>query len=141
MFGHRWLREADYDAITAATRAIQHQNHELHVTIEVLHERLIVGEGDRRSAMTMRDSLITRVNQLETEAATLRHKLTGLPQIAPRIEKGLGVSGSQIGAGVDLFEDVGDDKAKDLREANLLHDAEEILPFPSAAAVTDAPTR
>lgn len=137
MFGHRWLRETDYDNLISWNRTLIGQANELLHEKTLLLERLIDAEAAKRSAMSMRDTIVTRVNQLEEESAMLRHKLTGLPQLAPKIERGSPLRASEIGAGVDLFEDVGDDKAKDLREAGLLHEERAALPFPSAAALTE----
>lgn len=136
MFGHRWLREEDYEAMRGMIERAVAAAEQFRDRTDALRERLIDAEASKRSAMTMRDGLVTRVNQLEEESAMLRHKLTGLPQIAPKIERGTGLRASEIGAGVDLFEDVGDSGARDLQERGMLHETE-ALPVPSAETLTE----
>lgn len=138
MFGRRVLREDAYQRLLTekddAIRAIGVAWQE----ISSLKDRMIATEGQRVSALTMRDLLVTRVNVLEEECAVYRNKLTGLPQIAPKIERGAPIPGN-LGAQVDLFEDVGDDKAHELRDAGLLHEEPGQtgdLPFPSARSMT-----
>ena len=136
MFKRRIIRDDDYARLLSDIEGFKTLISAQRAEIDALRERLIDAEASKRSAQTMRDGLVTRVNQLETESASLRHKLTGLPTIAPQIERGNPLRASEIGAGVDLFEDVGDDKAKQLREAGLLHDPVDPLPFPRAADMT-----
>lgn len=136
MLKRRIIRESDYDGLIDQIRLDQAKIDALHETIGAMQERLIEAEASKRSAMTMRDVLVTRVNQLEEESATLRHKLTGLPQIAPKIERGSPLRSSEIGAGVDLFEDVGDDKARQLHDQGLLHEEAPIEPLAGAAELT-----
>ena len=93
------------------------------------HERL-------RSAKTLYEALLSRLNQLELENAQYRNKLTGLPAIAPQLAKGQPLEGSAIGAGVDLFEDIGDARALSLRDRGILHDDVPIPDPPAAAALT-----
>ena len=64
------------------------------------------------AAQGMRDLLIERKNTLELENAQFRSKLTGFPTSAPQIATGnaLGIQG----LGPDLFDDVGDEKAREL---------------------------
>ena len=61
---------------------------------------------------------------------------TGLPAIAPQLAKGQPLEGSAIGAGVDLFEDIGDARALSLRDRGILHDDVPIPDPPAAAALT-----
>jgi hypothetical protein len=136
MLGFTLVRTLDYDRLvrekTVAEAIIADERREN----TALRERLIGFEGQRASACTMRDMLVTRVNVLEEECAVLKHKLTGLPQIAAKIEKGSPIASSAMGAQVDLFEDVGDEKAQDLKDRGLLH-ADDAPPlFPSAADLT-----
>lgn len=134
MFGYRLLRERDYDRLQ--TQLVEERTRNLD-----LQASLLQSAREAASAQTHRDQLVTRVNVLEAESAQLRHKLTGLPTIAPQIEKGRPLRASEIGAGVDLFEDVGDEKARELRDAGLLHDDLAPMPeFPSAEAMSASAT-
>lgn len=133
MFGYRLLRERDFDRLQQ--ELVETRTRELHLQADLL-------ESTRKesAAQTRGDMLITRVNVLEQEYAALRNKLTGLPAIAPSIEKGQPLRASEIGANVDLFEDVGDEKARELGEAGLLHDTSPTVEFPSAAQLSAAAT-
>lgn len=136
MFGHRWLREDEHQRLLGIIDAQEGALGDLHFKNYELMERLIAAEGTMRAAQAMRDVMVTRLNQLEEESAMLRHKLTGLPQIAPKIERGLPLRASEIGAGVDLFEDVGDEKAHELQQSGLLHETGETPAFPTAENLT-----
>lgn len=136
MFGFRIVRQADLDREREDRQALQTEIHGLNATIIALHERLTTNAADTASAKTMRDMLVTRINVLEEECAVLKHKLTGLPQIAPKIEKGSALTATPLGAQVDLFEDVGDLKASELRDKGLLHEDEPPPLFPGAADLT-----
>lgn len=136
MFGFKWVRADDYERVIAEKNAASETIAAERRENAALRERLIDAEGQRASACTMRDMLVTRINVLEEENATMRHKITGLPTIAPKIEKGSPLNQSAMGAQVDLFEDVGDDKARDLAERGLLHRDEEPPLYPGAADLT-----
>lgn len=131
MFGYRLLREADFDRLQA--ELVERRTRELNLQADLLKSA-----RECSAAQTRGDMLITRVNVLEQEYAALRNKLTGLPAIAPSIEKGQPLRASEIGANVDLFEDVGDEKARELAEAGLLHDPGPTVEFPSAADLSAA---
>lgn len=133
MFGYRLCRERDFDQLQADLVATR--TRELNLQAELLKSA-----RECSAAQTRGDFLITRVNVLEQEYAQLRNKLTGLPAIAPTIEKGQPLRASEIGANVDLFEDVGDEKARELGEAGLLHDTSPVVNFPSAADLSAAAT-
>lgn len=133
MFGLRIVREDDLMFARAEKVGLDNEIRTLHDKIEALHVRLTKDAAQTASACTMRDMLVTRVNCLEEECAVLKHKLTGLPQIAPKIEKGSALASSAMGAQVDLFEDVGDEKARELQDKGLLH-ADEAPPLMSGAA-------
>lgn len=138
----RVLREDEYQRLLAAVTHEREASAALLSVGDVLRERLIEAARALGSAQTMRDLLITRVNVLEQEVATLRQRATGIPQIAPQIERGAALDASAAGAGLDLFEDVGDAKARDLRVRGLMHeeaprdDDSDAIAWPSAADLT-----
>lgn len=138
----RLLREDEYQRLLAMIATCQEEIAALISVGDVLRERLIEAAGDLGAARTMRDMLITRVNVLETEVATLRQKQTGIPQIAPQIERGAALDASAAGAGLDLFADVGDERALELRDRGLIHedrprnDESDDVAWPSAAELT-----
>lgn len=129
MFGYRLLRETDFDALLADLRAAR-------AAADALQAQLLVITGERSSAKTMYEGLIPRINQLEMENAQFRNKVTGLPAVAPQLARGNPLEGSAIGAGVDLFEDVGDTRARDMRDKGLLSGDDEPEALPTAAAMS-----
>lgn len=133
MFGYRLLRERDFDRLQE--ELVERRTRELSLQADLLQST-----RECAAAQAHRDSLVTRVNVLEQEYAQVRHKLTGLPTVAPQIERGQPLRASEIGANVDLFEDVGDDEARRLSEAGLLHETLAPLDFPRAADVSAAAT-
>jgi hypothetical protein len=136
MFGLRVLREDEYQRLLTEKDDVVRAIGVAWQEISALKDRMIESEGKKVAAQTMRDMLVTRLNVLEEECATYRNKLTGLPQIAPKIERGSPIPGN-LGAQVDLFEDVGDDKARELRDSGLLHESSGDSPFMSARSMTD----
>ena len=82
----------------------------------------------------MSDLLTTRVNVLETESAQHRHQQTGLPTLAPQIGRGNPIQNAMLGAGVDLFSDVGDDEAARLAADGMLHDQDPLEGLVAPAA-------
>ena len=134
MLGYRLLRESDYDRLIAQIDAA-------HATIAALQQvraELLIAVGDakasERSKATAVDHLVVAVNETKLEAGQLRAKLTGLPVQVPQIGVGTPLSADGIGAGVDLFEDPGDERAESLRQKGLLHDDGD-MSFPEAAAL------
>lgn len=136
MFPWRILRETDHLRLLARIEYLERQDDQRLDRIHGLQERLIDAEASKRSAMTMRDGLVTRVNQLEQESAVLRNRITGLPQVAPKIEVGQPLRTPDLAGGID-FDDVGDDKARSLGAAGLLHDDQASTgAFPDADTLT-----
>lgn len=129
MFGYRLVREEDWAALQAELRAARAKS-------DVLREDVARAHAERATARALYESIIARTNVLELEAAQYRNKLTGLPAVAPQLAKGNPLSGSGIGAGVDLFEDVGDERANDMRERGLLHTEEPVPDPPDAATLS-----
>ena len=129
MFGYRLVREKDWDRLQA-------ELHSERAKTEALLREMSDAKASAKSNATAADHLTLRANVLETEAAALRHKLTGLPQVAPQIGKGSPLMSEQLGAGVDLFADVGDERADELGKAGLLHDIEPFDVMPSAKDLT-----
>jgi hypothetical protein len=124
MIGYRLIRSHELDELKAALRDAQE-------TRIVLLREVATLTGESRAKATMSDFLTTRVNILELEAAQRRQQQTGLPTVAPQIGRPTAVESAQLGAGVDIFEDVGDQEADRLSKAGLLHDAP-TLDLPSA---------
>jgi hypothetical protein len=81
---------------------------------------------------TMADMLTLRVNTLEHELGILKHQATGLPVLVPSIGKGTPLQNAALGAGIDLFEDVGDEAAEILRRTGQLHDEDSEPAQPAA---------
>jgi hypothetical protein len=160
MFGYRLLRDADYDRLLSDRLALEQEVRRLqtahHDTVSALHQTLCdrmdlergvqaklsdelsAAKAEARSKSTMADLLTTRINVLEQEVALLRNRVTGLPQVVPQIGKGTPIQSAIDGAGADIFEDVGDSRAADLQARGLLHEAEPLVPFPSAAVLTES---
>lgn len=154
MFGYRLVREADFDALRqelAAARAsvdvIRAKYWGDYIAVLKDHERdvaqvssvLLAAKEQAASRLAMLELQSTRVNQLELENAQHRHRETGLPAVAPQVVKGSPLVSDKIGAGVDLFADVGDDAAADLESRGLLHGPpkHQIDPFPTGADLTE----
>lgn len=115
MFGYRIVREADYDEL-------KNERNTLSEKCFALLREVANLKATAASKAMMSDLLTTRVNVLELDAAQVKHERTGLPATAPQIGRGTPMQNAALGAGVDLFEDVGDDAAQRLADAGLLHD-------------------
>jgi hypothetical protein len=126
MFGYRLIREADYAKLMAERVGLSADR------VALLRELATLAR-DFGSKATMADLLTVRVNVLELEAAQRRHDETGLPATAPQIGRGTPLQNAALGAGVDMFSDVGDENADKLRAAGMLHDDDPFdLPPPAA---------
>lgn len=130
MFGYRFIRADELDQLRAEVRRLQDTQ------IALLQEKATL-TGQFATKATMADMLTTRVNVLELEAAQARHQKTGLPAVAPQIGRPSAVESAALGAGVDLFEDVGDKEAERLKGAGLLHEAGE-FELPSARELAES---
>ena len=138
MFGYRLIRDADYLALRDETasdrRSAQLKIESQSARIEAILRELGEAKSHAAARGAMYDLIAVRVNILEHDNATLRSKVTGLPTIAPSIGKGSPIDSTSLGAGVDLFADVGDEQADRLRNEGILHDDLSTLPpMPSAA--------
>jgi hypothetical protein len=133
MLGYRIVREADFTALVDELREVRAAR------IQLL-QQLNDAAAEARSKATMADLLITRCNVLEKQNAIYLSRITALPHDAAAIAKGSPVSSAALGAGADLFEDVGDEAAARLKDRGLLHDAEEVLPFPAARDIAPDPS-
>lgn len=134
MFGWRLVRSTEW---TAAQ-----------VKIERLYERVVQLSAEAGAKGAEATMALARLNAMEHESALLRHKLSGIPAVAPSVSPGGGsIHGtpnladlpmqSQVGAGMDLYSDVGDRRAKELAERNLLHDdVQDDFNPPTAGALT-----
>lgn len=128
MFGYRIVRDREYDAVVADLRLQRDK-------IEALLRELAEAKAGERSKSTLADLAIMRQNVLEQQLALDAHARTGRPQAVASLGKGSPIVSDAIGAGVDLFEDVGNEKADELRKVGLLHEAEAYDGMPSAEAL------
>jgi hypothetical protein len=125
MLGYRLVRETEYAELKSDLRKAQ-------VDIINLLNTLADARAKVGQKATMADMLTLRVNTLEHELGTLKHHATGLPVLVPAIGKGTPMQSAALGAGVDLFEDVGDEAAEELRKTGQLHDSDFDLSPPAA---------
>jgi len=115
MWGYRWIRASEYAELKSDLKKAQGD-------VVTLLSTLSSARIGQASKSTMAEMLTIRVNQLEHELATLKHHATGLPVMVASIGKGTPMQNAALGAGADLFEDVGDEAAEKLRADGLLHD-------------------
>ena len=137
---YRVLREDEFQRLLKIADDKDLEIRRLNDKMLAMHERVTSTTAEARAKAMMADLLTLRTNVLEREAATARHKATGLPQIAPEIAKGSPLMSSEMGAGFDLMEDAGDARAEEMRARGLLHDQEtdpEPTAQPTGAALTD----
>src|SRR5215831_984462 len=147
MFGYRLIRESDYDELkaeVASLRATLLESHAasaealLTVKAAAIETRI---DAATKSKDTMIDMMSIRLNALEREAAHRRHAETGLAAIAPTIGvEGVGqpIRSAIEGAAPDLWDDMGDERVRQLRANGLIHpdDDRPIPPFEGAAEAT-----
>jgi hypothetical protein len=155
VFGYRMVRNADFDDLqrrvtvlyekldtqrveSAATLAAAMARHARDVA--ELSAAVSAAKEQAASRLALYETLVPRLNVLETENAQFRSKMTGLPALAPQVVKGTPIMSERIGAGADLFEDVGDTMAEELSARGLLHpgthaNGEHVDRLPSAAAM------
>jgi hypothetical protein len=118
---------------------------------DALYERLIRVSAEAGAKGGEATMALARLNAMEQEAAHTRHRLNGSPAVAPQVSptgSSTGVHGQpllsdlplagQVGAGMDLFSDVGEARAHELRERGLLHDDDGADDIPPAAAALTA---
>jgi len=137
MFGYRLLREADYVELKTELASVRAALIAAHLD----HAKTLTLLADAKATAAARasanDHLVVAVNESKMELGQLRAKITGVPSVVPQIGKGNPLSAEGIGAGVDLFSDVGDEKARELAERGMLHDTPDTMPLPSGAALSD----
>lgn len=136
MFGYRLMRDADHAALVAELAA---SRAETKAANDALVKALIeLGEAKAiaRSSQTAADHQRVEANTARMNLAQLQNRMTGVPQVVPQIQKGSPLAPVDLGAGVDMFEDVGDERAREMAEKGLLHDSP-IPPFPSAAELSN----
>jgi len=151
VLGYRLLRDADFDEMRQKIAALTDKLDAARVAhaatlsdaikthgteVRELSSALAASKSSAASRLALYESLVGRANQLEMENAQYRNRVTGLPAIAAQIQKGSPLSESAIGAGVDLFADVGDDEARKLEDRGLLHRNGEAIRLPAAADLT-----
>ena len=136
MFGYRLVRERDHDAAQAELSRLHAKVDELHGTHVALAMQLAEAKATALSRATSIDLMTVQLNTAQMESAQYRARLTGAPAIAPQIVgRGSPLGGEGIGAGADLFEDVGDERAAELIKAGQLDPPPDMVAFPAADAV------
>ncbi len=134
MFGYRLLRESDYDRLVSQLDAARAEIALLQDTRVALLREVSEATADARSKKTAADHLEMGFNEAKMNLGVMTARMTGIPQTVPQVGKGTPLNAEAIGAGTDLFEDVGDERAEDLRSKGLLHE-EPSMPFPSAESL------
>lgn len=122
MFGYRLVRTDEFDELRSHRQRVL-------TLLEQIGE--LKGQLGTRTAMV--DLLTMRVNVLEQNAALREHAATGQPVAVAQIGKGSPTVNARLGAGTDLFEDVGDDEADRLKQLGMLHDDDGDFTMPAAA--------
>jgi hypothetical protein len=129
MFGYRLIRASELDDLRAQLSAARADN-------VALHERLLAEVRDStnavaeaRSTRTLADMLTRNANLAEDRAARYEQARTGVPQTVAPIVAGPPLRSEMVAEGGSLFEDVGDERAEQMRRQNLLHDTEPDVPF------------
>lgn len=125
MFGYRLVREADYAAVQDSLLRVRGRERDL------LLERAQL-KADAAGAMARADHLTIRNNILEHEVAAFRERATGMPQMVATIQPAPAQAPSVEDATLSTLEDVGDERAHELRSRGLLHDDVDDMAFPSA---------
>lgn len=123
MLGYRLVRDRDWDDLRAERAALLARIDTLQAHVLELVASEARASADASSAKTKADLLIVDLNHARQQAAIFEHRVTGLPAMAPQIVSGQPRRSEALGAGVDLFEDVGEEAAKELARDGLLHDA------------------
>lgn len=129
MFGYRLIRDRDYDAIVSDVSKLRDKVDALQETRAELLAQLAVSTAKAEARGAHLDSMLPVMNKAIHDAAQMQSKLTGLPIQAPQVGRGNPLM-AEGGAGVDLFNDVGDEKAAELGQMGLLSTG---ASFPSAA--------
>ena len=120
MFGYRLVRDADWERLRderdlAIIKADVFQERTLLLTASEATAR-----AEAAGAKTKAEFLTVDLNLARHERAVYQHKLTGLPAITASIVSGQPRRSEALGAGVDLFDDVGEEAAQVLEREGLL---------------------
>lgn len=134
MFGYRLLRESDYDRLVEQLDLARAEVSSLQEQRVTLLREVAEATANARSKATAADHLEMGFNEAKMNLGVMTAKLTGVPQTVPQVGKGTPLQAEGIGAGVDIFEDVGDERAEELRQKGMLHD-DQSLAFPSTEAL------
>ena len=129
MFGYRLIRDRDYDGVQADVVKLRDKVDTLQDVRAELLAQLAVATAKAEARGAHLDSMLPVMNKAIHDAAQLQSKLTGVPAMAPQVGRGNPLM-AEGGAGVDLFNDVGDEKANELEKMGLLSTG---ASFPSAA--------
>jgi len=121
MIGYRLIRSDEYAELRGHRTTVM----DLLKQLGDLREKLGV-----KTAMV--DLLTMRVNVLEANEAQMKHQVAGAPVAFAQLGKGSPVVNARLGAGVDLFEDVGDEEAQRLKDLGMLHEDAFDVPLPPA---------
>ena len=129
MFGYRLIRDRDYDALVDEAARRRDQIDALQEIRADLLAQVAVASAKAEARGAHLDSMLPVMNKAIHDAAQMQSKLTGLPIQAPQVGRGNPLM-AEGGAGIDLFNDVGDEKANELSQMGLLSTG---ASFPSAA--------
>lgn len=129
MFRYRLIRDRDYDAVQAEIVKLRDKVDALQEIRAELLSQVAIATAKAEARGAHLDSMLPVMNKAIHDAAQLQSKLTGVPALAPQVGRGNPLM-AEGGAGVDLFNDVGDEKAAELGKMGLLSEGPG---FPSAA--------
>lgn len=132
MFGYRLIRERDYDRLLETIDADKGEIRQLHKAVaDTLRECAQLSATAAGKTATAAHLEVMH-NAASMERANLLNKITGVPAVAPQ----LGHGNPLMSDGVNMFEDVGDARAREMEAAGQLTPAP--FAFPSAADLTAA---
>jgi len=121
--GWRLVRTKDFDELRDALKTERALTATLQTHLREMERTAGDLKADARAAQATRDQVLIRLNQLEAEQAQVRSREKGIKAVAP-----LQVTSNQPAipsGGTVSFEDVGDERAAELKAAGLLHDVDE----------------
>lgn len=124
MFGYRLVRDADWADLRADRDAAIAKLDRANNVILVLTASESTARAEAAGAKVKAELLTVDLNLARHERAVYQHKLTGLPAVTASIVSGQPRRSEALGAGVDLFDDVGEEAAQVLEREGLLHRSE-----------------
>jgi len=129
MFGYRLVRERDYERLLETLAADKVEIRQLHAAQADTLREFARLSADAARGTTAAAHLTVMHNTAAMERAQLQNKITGVAAVAPQ----LGHGNPLMADGLDMFNDVGDERAREMEAAGQLSPS-----FPSAADLTAA---